>query len=184
MSATSAETAPIVVVGRIQGPYGIKGWVHVASFTDPRDNIEDYSPWRLGSASGSGDWREMDVEQIRPHKQGYVAKLAGVDDRNAAEVLKGQLIGVPETSLPQPAPDEYYWRDLMGCTVTNADGTRLGRVRELMETGAHDVLVIEPAQGQRSEEGDVLIPFHADYVLTVDMEARDIRVDWPLQQAS
>lgn len=183
MSATSAEAAPIVVVGRIQGPYGIKGWVHVASFTDPRDNIEAYSPWLLGSASGRRDWRAVDVEQIRPHKQGYVAKLAGVDDRSAAEGLKGHLIGVPEASLPLPAPDEYYWRDLIGCTVTNTDGTCLGRVRELIETGVHDVLVIDPAEGQPAEEGDVLIPFHAEYVLGVDMEAGDIRVDWPLQQA-
>jgi 16S rRNA processing protein RimM len=172
----------MVVVGRIQAPYGIKGWVHIASFTDPRENIERYSPWRLAGAGGSREWRLVDVEQIRPHKQGYVAKLAGIDDRNAAEVLKGTLIGVPESSLPPPAADEYYWRELIGSRVRNVDGAVLGRVRELIETGADDVLVVTPEQGESGPAEERLIPFHATYVLKVDRDAGEIQVDWPLPE--
>jgi 16S rRNA processing protein RimM len=182
VTATSADAAPIVVVGRIQGPYGIKGWVHVASFTDPRENIEDYSPWRLGSAGGSPGWQRVEVEQLRPHKQGYVAKLAGIEDRSSAELLKGKLIGVPESSLPLPAPDEYYWRELIGCQLKNADGTLLGRVRELIETGVHDVLVVESDDAEADLNRELLIPFHAAYVLKVDREAGEILVDWPLPE--
>lgn len=167
-------------MGRIQGPYGIKGWVHVASFTDPRENIESYSPWLLGNATRG--WQDVDVEQIRPHKQGYVAKLSGVDDRNAAEVLKGKLIGVPETILPPAGSGEYYWRDLIGARVLNADDQVLGTVRDLIETGAHDVLVVTEAPGADDKDGERLIPFHASYVLAVDLDAGEIRVDWPLTE--
>ncbi len=180
----------MVVVGRIQGPYGIKGWVHVASFTDPKENIRSYSPWRLGRQPDTADWRAAEVENIRPHKQGYVAKLRGIDDRNGADAAKGLLIGVPEASLPKPDSGEYYWRDLIGAEVLNADGAILGRVASLIETGAHDVLVIEATDGSADradntsdtsdtpEVDDILIPFHPNYVLGVDQTARQIRVDW------
>ena len=168
----------MVVVGRIQGPYGIKGWVHVASFTDPKENIQSYSPWQLGSRSDRDDWRGAEVENIRPHKQGYVAKLSGIDDRNGAEAVKGLLIGVSEANLPEPAADEYYWRDLVGTQVINVDGQRLGEVDSLIETGAHDVLVIRTGGDAAAE---ILIPFHASYVQAVDLKAGQIQVDWPAE---
>ena len=168
----------MVVVGRIQGPYGIKGWVHVASFTDPKENIESYSPWQLGGQRDQSDWRRAEVESIRPHKRGYVAKLSGIEDRNDAEAVSGLLIGVAETILPEPESGEYYWRDLIGAEVITAEGQRLGRVGSLIETGAHDVLVVNP--GGAGEE--VLIPFHASYVLNVELAAGLIQVDWPPAQ--
>lgn len=169
----------MVVVGRIQGPYGIKGWVHVASFTDPKENIQSYSPWQLCDQSDQTDWRDAQVEGIRPHKQGYVAKLSGIDDRNGAEAVKGQLIGVPEANLPEPEIGEYYWRDLIGAEVVNADGRQLGEVVSLLETGAHDVLVIKPVEGPDSRAAeDILIPFHGNYVLEVEADARRIQVNW------
>jgi 16S rRNA processing protein RimM len=171
----------MVVVGRIQGPYGIKGWVHVASFTDPRENIQAYSPWLIGDESVANSWRPLEVEQIRPHKQGYVAKLVGVNDRNAADGMKGLLIAVPETSLPRPEPGEFYWRELVGASVVNSDGACLGRVRGLIETGANDVLVIERADAMEDGQavsGELLIPFHARFVLDVDRDAGVILVEW------
>lgn len=168
----------MVVVGRIQGPYGIKGWVHVASFTDPKENIQSYCPWYLGSQSGEPDWQPAGLESIRPHKHGYVAKLSGVDDRIAADAVKGRLIGVPETSLPEPESGEYYWRDLIGAEVTNTEGRVLGAVADLIETGAHDVLVIKRSVSGEDSAEDVLIPFHTNYVLEVDMAAKRIQVDW------
>jgi len=169
----------MVVVGRIQGPYGIKGWVHVASFTDPKENIQSYSPWHLGSQANQTDWQLAAVESIRPHKQGYVAKLSGIDDRNAADAVKGRLIGVPEASLPEPESGEYYWRDLIGAEVTNTAGQRLGTIADLIETGVHDVLVIRPTAAAEETVEDILVPFHATYVLEVDMAAKRIQVDWP-----
>ncbi|TNF87640.1 MAG: ribosome maturation factor RimM [Gammaproteobacteria bacterium] len=171
----------MVVVGRIQGPYGIKGWVHVASFTDPKENIQSYSPWHLGSQSGEPDWQLAEIESVRPHKQGYVAKLSGIEDRNGAEAVKGRLIGVPEASLPEPESGEYYWRDLIDAEVVDAEGRILGTVASLIETGAHDVLVIKRLQ-PRDQAEEVLIPFHSSYVLDVDQAAKRIRVDWQAEE--
>ncbi len=178
---------PLVVVGRIQGPYGVKGWVHVAAFTDPKENLMGYRPWYLGAwrepgaATSPGAWRAVEVAEIRPHKQGFVARIAGVGDRNQADALKGHAIGVPASVLPEPGPGEYYWRDLLGAMVVRADGSELGTVRDLLETGAHDVLVVAPPGGASGEP--VLIPFHRRYVLAVDAAAGRIDVDWPDREA-
>jgi 16S rRNA processing protein RimM len=107
-----------------------------------------------------------------------VAKLSGIEDRNDAEAVSGLLIGVAETILPEPESGEYYWRDLIGAEVITAEGQRLGPVGSLFETGAHDVLVVNP--GGAGEE--VLIPFHASYVLNVELAAGLIQVDWPPAQ--
>lgn len=169
----TAEKVPhgMVVVGRVLGPYGVRGWIHVAAFTEPKDNLVHYQPWLLAGAD-QADWQPVTVREVRAHKQGFVASLAGVDDRAAAERLKGRLIGVPESVLPEAAEGEYYWRDLVGARVTDPDGALIGRVDGLMETGAHDVLVVKRADGT-----ELLIPFHARYVLGVDGDR--ISVDWP-----
>lgn len=160
-----------VVVGRILAPYGIRGWVHVAAFTDPKENLLEYRPWLLADAHQSS-WQQVTVQEIRPHGQGFVASLAGVADRDAAERLKGRLIGVPESELPAVEGDEHYWRDLIGATVVDTADVVLGRVQSLIETGVHDVLVVERPDGR-----ELLIPFHARYVL--DVAGDRIRVDWP-----
>ncbi|MGE0625434.1 MAG: ribosome maturation factor RimM [Pseudomonadales bacterium] len=173
----SAPTTPtgscgtVVVVGRVLAPYGVRGWVHVAAFTQPVENLAEYRPWLLAREDGT-DWRPVTVRELRAHGQGLVVSLAGVEDRTAAERLRGLLIGVPEAALPEPAADEYYWRDLIGALVTDQEGRELGRVHSLMETGAHDVLVV-----RRTDGTEVLIPFHDRYVLEVADGA--IRVDWP-----
>ena len=177
------------MVGRIQGPYGVKGWVHVAPFTHPKENLLHYRPWygARPTAGGSGagqiradDWKPLEVAEIRPHKEGFVARFAAVTDRNQAQALKGWLIGVPESVLPPPAPDEYYWRDLIGARVFRTDGTELGTVRDLLETGANDVLVVACSQG--AKETEVLIPFHRSYVVYVAADGSRLEVDWPEEE--
>lgn len=182
-----------MVVGRIQGPYGIKGWVHVAAFTEPRENLLNYQPWQLAPPGYSADsavagkpagtWEPVEVRQIRAHKQGFVALLEGVADRNGAEALKGRLIGVAAESLTPPESDEYYWRDLIGMRVCDAAGEGLGQVTGLLETGAHDVLVIRPAAAADQAPDELLIPFHSTYVVEVDLTGKLIRVDWDSPEA-
>ena len=172
-----------MVIGRIGGPYGVQGWVRVNSFTDPPGNLIDYSPWCLCPAAGVVDslpldnpgWREIPVLDVRAHQQAYVARLEGVADRTAAERLKGYWVGV-RASLFEPAGrDEFYWRDLVGMSVWNQVGVCLGLVDRLFETGAHDIIVV------KGEQGEVLIPFHRQFVLDVDLVERRVRVDWALE---
>lgn len=158
-----------VVVGRISGAYGVLGWVRIVSFTDPPDNVLRYRPWLLALKTG---YRQVDVAEIRPHGAGFVARLRAVSNRQEAQALAGTLVAVPRSALPPPEDSEYYWRDLVGMTVVNADGTLLGSVEQLMGTGAHDVLVV------RGDRQSTLIPFVARFVLDVDLDARRILVDW------
>lgn len=158
-----------VVVGRIEGAYGVKGWVRVRSFTDPPANILDYQPWQLRSAQGRQDCERL---EMRAHGKGFVARLAGVEDRDAAAALGGAEIEVPRDCLAPTSAGEYYWNDLIGLEVMTTAGQRLGRVERMMATGANDVMVLA---GDRRR----LVPFvHGRVVQAVDLEAGEIRVDW------
>ena len=157
-----------VVVGRVGGAYGIRGWVRIASYTDPPANILAYSPWFLQCC---GAWQAAELLEVRPHGEHFVARLSGIGDRNAALTLRGSLVGVPAESFPPPEPGEYYWRDLTGLRVVNCDGAVLGTVDRLIETGAHDVLVV---RGERER----LIPFVDRFVSEVAPEDGLMRVDW------
>jgi len=162
----------VVVVGKIGAPYGVRGWVHLHSFTSPEKNILDYSPWLLQRANGV-DWQPAPDVQCRKHKQGFVAGIDGVVDRDAAAELRGTLVGVPADALPPIVQEsEFYWHDLAGCRVDTVDGQYLGRVDHLIETGANDVLVIV------LEAQQMLIPFAREFVTEVDVVDRTITVDW------
>ncbi len=164
-----AADTEMVVVGRLGAPFGVKGWVHVSSFTDPPQNLLAYRPW---SVRRRGQWQVVRVASVSPHKQGFVARLEDVEDRDAAAVLRGCDIGVSESVLPKPAPDEYYWKDLVGLAVERLDGTPLGTVRGLLDTAANDVLVIE------KDGREILVPFIEAVVISVDLVARRLVADW------
>jgi len=168
------RSAAPLVVGRIGGAYGVKGWLRIVSFTDPVTNLMRYRPWLL---ERGGDWTELRVSACRAHGAGLVAKVEGIEDRNGAERLSGAEIGVPESALPGLGVDEYYWKDLIGMSVVTSHGTPLGRVVSLMETGANDVLVVG------GDRGEVLIPFVAAVVSEVDAESGRIVVDWQQEAA-
>ena len=159
---------PVVVVGVIGGPFGVKGWMHVNSYTEPPANLLSYLPWR----QKRGDrWKILDVE-VQAHGNGLVARIEGLRDRNAAAEWRGTPIGVEAAVLPAPAEDEYYWRDLEGLQVVNGSGDDLGRVDRLFATPAHDVMAVTDDTGER------LIPFVREVVVAVDADAGRVVVDW------
>lgn len=159
----------LVPMGRITGAYGVRGWVRVASDTEPSSNILDYRPWQVRVG---GDWVTHQVVEGRPHGRGLVVKLEGLDDRDAAAGLSGAEIAVSRSALPSPAGWEVYWADLVGAEVVTRAGVALGKVDHLMATGANDVMVV---MGERER----LIPFLEDQVVTeVDLAAKRITVDW------
>ncbi|MGE5491798.1 MAG: ribosome maturation factor RimM [Actinomycetota bacterium] len=161
----------IVVLGRIAEPYGIRGWVRLHAFGDDPMAWAEMPVWWIGR-EGEG-WRETKLKGFRVHGDGLVALFEGVADRNAAEALKGMLVGAPRTALPTTDDDEYYWADLVGLEVVNTAGESLGRVESLIETGANDVLSVV-AEGGRKR----LLPFVAAVVLAVEKDAGRIRVEW------
>jgi len=141
----------------------------VFSYTQPREAILDYDRWYLNR---KGEWHSTAVLDGKRHGKSVIAQLEGVDDRDRAAVLMECDIAVDREELPEPGQGSYYWADLEGLKVVHRDGTELGRVAYLMETGANDVLVTE---GDKER----LIPFIADsIILDVDFDEGVIRVDW------
>jgi 16S rRNA processing protein RimM len=161
-------------MGRISAPYGIKGWVKIQVFTETLDSLLDYPDWQIGR---NGQWRDAAIEDAGTHGEYIVAKFVGCNDRDAAFALRGQEIAVNREELPEPEVGEYYWEDLVGLEVVNREGIALGKVAKLLETGAHDVLVIK---GSEETAKEILIPFVEVYVLNVDLAQGRIEVDWGL----
>jgi 16S rRNA processing protein RimM len=160
-----ADRAESLVLGYISGLHGVQGWVKVFSYTDPRDNILNYSPWQLNG-------RSLKVEHGQIQGKGLIAKLEGVDDRDAAAALMGAEITIPRESLPPLPEGEYYWADLRGLRVLNTSGRLLGVVDHLIETGANDVLVVK---GER----ETLIPLvFGIIVLEVNLAGGSLLVAW------
>ena len=158
-----------VILGKIAGVYGVRGWVKVFSETKPKENIFSYTPWQIKI---DGQWQNVKVIEGKPHGKGLVAHLESYDDRDLARKLVGAEIAIDKAQLPAPAEGEYYWADLVGLKVITLDGQALGQVDQLFETGANDVLVVK---GDRER----LIPFvQGQYIREVDMAAGVIRVDW------
>lgn len=165
----SAKSNRVIRLGEITGVHGVKGWVKVHSFTEPRINLFEYADWLLEDGAGQ---RMVVLESGRESGKRLVAKLVGIDNREAAEALAGAVIGVPRSAMPPCAPGEYYWADLEGLAVRNVAGDRLGTVERLIATGANDVLVLEGG-------GERLIPFvQGETVRDVDLDAGEIVVDW------
>ena len=162
-------TTQPVVLGRISGLFGVRGWVKVYSYTEPREAVLDYDRWLL---SGTDGWRTAKVAEGQRHGKTIIARLDGYVDRDQAAGLVGAEIGVPREELPETEHGRFYWSDLEGLMVVHRDGTELGRVAYLLETGANDVLVIK---GERER----LIPFVMDKVIRdVDLQEGRIEVDW------
>jgi 16S rRNA processing protein RimM len=162
-----------LTLGRIIGVFGVKGWVKVESFTEPRDNLFRYRDWRLVSADAS----DVKLEQGKTQGAGMVAKLAGVEDRDQAQVLIGSEIQVQRSQLPAAKPGEYYWVDLEGLEAFTTEGVKLGVVSHLFATGANDVLVILDRSGPAERQH--LVPYVMDrFVKEVDLAGKKMVVDW------
>ncbi|MDH3265714.1 MAG: ribosome maturation factor RimM [Gammaproteobacteria bacterium] len=149
--------------------FGVKGWVKVFSYTRPREAILDYSRWYLKRKDG---WQLATVCEGQRHGKSVIAHFDGVDDRDQAAELIECEIAIARDDLAATEEGSYYWADLEGMRVVHRDGTELGHVAYMMETGANDVMV---TAGERER----LIPFIADKViLDVDFDKGEISVDW------
>lgn len=161
-----------IVVGKIGSTYGIHGWLKIVTYTEFGENILTYSPWYL--TRDNHEWQEAIVEESRPHGNGIIVKLKGVETPEVARLLTGLTITITRSQLPELKKNEYYWSDLIGLTVINKDGTVFGTVAYLIETGSNDVLVVK---GDKEHA----IPFlYGTVVTAVDLARKEIHVDWEL----
>ena len=179
-----------VLLGRITGVYGVKGWVKVFSYTDPMEAIVDYSPWFIRAENRNPDrenraaWTKVKLKAGKRQAKTVIAKLENCNDRDAAMAYIGTEIAIEQQQLEElTEQDEYYWRDLIGLRVINQQDVELGVVKSLMETGANDVLVvvseIDTEDGAKKETVERLIPWTLNNaIIAVDLEHKVIEVDW------
>lgn len=165
------DTQNRVAMGYIKGVFGIKGWLKIAANTEYSDSLLDYPEWQLVK---DGKTVSVTLEAGKVVNGELQVKFEGINDRDLAFSLRGYTIEIPREAFAPTEEGEYYWADLVGMTVVNKDHTVLGKVSNLMETGANDVLVVNGKYGQ------ILIPFVSQYVETVDTGSKTIIADWGL----
>ena len=172
--------ADAIEVGRILDGWGIKGWFKVIPYSADPAALFSSRQWFLQPAEkGARTFEgvaELSIRDAKLHSDTVVACAQDVDDRSAADQLRGARIFISRAHFPEARQDEFYWVDLIGLDVVNREGVILGQVSELLSTGPQTVLVImDTVDGKPLQR---MIPFVAAYVDDVDLTARQIRVDW------
>ena len=158
-----------VTLGRITGAQGIRGEVKLQSFTgDPLD-IASYGP-----LDGSNGLR-LTIKSVKPYKNVLLARFDGVDDRNAAEALKGVELSIGRDRLPEPEEDEVYHADLIGLAAHDVSGRLVGEVVAVLDFGAGELLELKLPD----QKSTVLVPFNVDSVPELDLDARRLTIDPP-----
>ncbi len=158
-----------VALGVVRGAYGVKGWVRVQPLgTDA--TLQSARCWWLQQPDGRA--QRLAVVEVKRHSGALLAKWEGCDTPEQADALKGATIAVPRSEFPPLPEGEVYWVDLIGARVINRSGTELGKVTALSSNGAQDLLEVQ------GSEGTLLVPMVPSYLESVDVAAREVRVDW------
>ena len=164
-----------LVVGRIGRTHGVKGWVKLQSWTSPAENILEFAHLLIETENGL---ERLRIDHSRWQGENLLAHFEGCDEPERAKRLSGREVSVEASELAELEAGEYYWHQLRGLRVENLAGEHFGRVGHLLETGANDVLVVEPEAGSIDDRRR-LIPFVEERVVRkVDLEAGLIEVDW------
>ncbi|HEU4660383.1 MAG TPA: ribosome maturation factor RimM [Pseudolabrys sp.] len=160
-----------ICVARIGAAHGVRGEVKLWSFTEDPAAVADYGP--LETEDGA---RKFEIEALRPAKDHFIARLAGIGDRNAAEALRNLDLYVPRERLPViEEPDTFYHSDLIGLDAVTADGSQVGTVHAVHNFGAGDIIEITPLGS-----GDpTMLPFNETTVPKVDLAAKQIVIAPP-----
>jgi 16S rRNA processing protein RimM len=157
----------IIDMGHITGAFGILGWVKIKTETD----ISNYPELLL---SINGKWTPYKVEKYSSNDNVTNVKFTSITNRDEAIALKGTVVGIKRQNFPNLSDNEYYQADLIGLNVTNIDNQFLGKVENLMDTGANAVLIVKDDKLER------MIPFVSVYVISVNLDKKQIIVDWGL----
>ncbi|MBS9777280.1 MAG: 16S rRNA processing protein RimM [Gammaproteobacteria bacterium] len=161
-----------IEIGKITGFFGVKGWVKLYSHSRPRVGIGKYQHFYYGSNKST-----IEFTNIKESGKNIVGHIKDIDSREAAEQFIGQILFIQKKDLPK-LENEYYWSELIGLTVINHEGLTLGRITEMMETGANDVVVVHS-----ENEEETLIPFAMSHFIdSIDIEKGEMRVNWEIDE--
>ena len=163
-----------VEVGRLGAAHGVRGWLRVQSFTDPPQRLFEWKRWVLQppETDKAGATREAKLLEARPQGNGWIARLEGVEERDAASRLTGQMILVERDELPPAEGREHYRDDLVGFEAKNVEGALLGVVDHFVDTPGNAVMVIKGAR-------EHWVPVTSQHLRSIDKDTRKVLVDWP-----
>ena len=164
----SDESSGLIQLGFVGAPFGVRGWIKLRSHTDPPERLLDHRSLRIGRGSV---WRDYRVEARGRSGGALTVKLAGVEDRDQAQALRGAEVCVPRSELPPRDDKDFYRADLIGCEVVNLEGLGLGVVEHFLETPAQVLMVVRGAQ-------EFWIPAVPQHLRRVDLRERRVVVDW------
>ncbi len=160
-----------LLVGTINGLFGVQGWVKIFSYTHPRKNILSYQPWHIDI---DGNWQTLEIINGRVQSKTIVAQIKNINDREQARKLIGTDIYIEKSQLPKLKKGEYYWEELIGLEVINKELIVLGKVSNLVSTGANSVLIVQDKKCKKEH----WVPYIELSLIEVDLDKRQILVDW------
>lgn len=158
-----------ICVAAVATAHGVRGALKLRCFTENPEDVAAYGP--LFDRTGKP---LFEISIVGSAKGGVIAKASGVDDRDAAEALRGMELFVPRSSLPEPDDDEFYYEDLQGMVAVDVASKRIGVVRQVVNYGAGDLLEIE-----RDAGGIQILPFDRETVPVIDLSGRQVTVRPP-----
>jgi 16S rRNA processing protein RimM len=164
----SDETSALIQLGFVGAPFGVRGWIKLRSHTDPPERLLEHRKLHIGQGKV---WQSYRIEASGRSGGSLTVKLAGIEDRDQAQALRGLQVCVPRSELPQRDDRDFYRADLIGCEVVNLDGTSLGNVQHFIESPAQVLMVV---RGTR----EFWIPAVPQHLRRVDLQARRVVVDW------
>jgi 16S rRNA processing protein RimM len=158
-----------IPIGRVGAPHGIHGWLKIISYTEPPENIFNYSPWML---LRRGKYETIEIAGTRQLGDKLIVQIAKYNAPETARIFTGAEIVITRAQLRELPEGEYYHTDLEGLTVIDQHNNSLGVVSEIMETGSHDVLVVKGTKR-------ILIPFVLNEIINeINLSEGIIRVHW------
>jgi len=164
----------LTILGKVTSVYGIKGWVKIHSYTEPKENIFSYPQWLINM---DGQWKEIEVNNFRPQGKGLFAQLDNCQDRTLAQKYCQCDIAITSESLPEAKEGEFYYYQLEGLLVVTTDDVILGRVDSLFNTGANDVMIVKACK-ESLDGRERLLPYTDDCLRDINPENGTIKVDW------
>jgi len=157
-----------LLIGKINGLFGVQGWVKVFSYAHPRKNILTYKPWHVKI---DNEWTTIDLLNGREQAKTIVANIKGVNDREQAREYIGLDVYIETSQLPTLPKGQYYWNELIGLKVINLNNVLLGKVSSMVATGSNDVMVIKG-------EKEHWVPYIEPFLIKINLDSKEIRVDW------
>ncbi|WP_425619831.1 ribosome maturation factor RimM [Buchnera aphidicola] len=163
-----------LVIGKVGKAYGILGWITIFSFTEKKEQIFSYLPWFFLK---DNQWTKITVNNWKKYKNNFIVSVNNIFDRSIIKNFTNANIIISQNTLPLLKKNNYYWNDLINCTVFNTNYNYIGKVNNLIRTKNNDVLIVYNQFSQLKK--NILIPFIENQIIkNINIDNKLIIVTW------